>query len=302
MERKTYTGMGALAVSSLILGGCNFSEATPNLSSSLTNGESNHSFVVPYGTPSESPAVQIVGFDIQAMQREIRDRHNINVRISSGFSTNVRQEMQIISRTLDKIPGSGYLINVGIGIQKNTVPERTSPVKGLALTDDNRGEFYLFISSNFDPKSADNVEKSEVYKTHEEALEWTIAHETGHLFSTRVSSKEDRTNNGEDPLYSTFSTLDNWKFGLVGDRVAPELKDTPFWYSDFGKAKRPFVAWFNTVNIEETFADYFAASLLHPELMSDQERKYFENIHNGLRYNPQSFVDEIKRDPQILLR
>lgn len=45
--------------------------------------------------------------------------------------------------------------------------------------------------------------------------------------------------------------------------------------------------------IDEAFADFWTASLLAPDLLTPDERRYFDNIHTGLRDYPKEFVEAI---------
>lgn len=284
LERKIDRGVRGLTVAAMLFTGCSSSEPQPELA--VHDEQSGHTLVLPTS--------------------KIEFNSNVDILILAEENVDVSQEKEIMQGVIDRIPAAGFLANGGIGLDKDITRARSS-MFGLANDD----RFNVTLYGIFDPEAPgtflSGMEDNEFIKNQKELLEWITAHEFGHLFSKKLfpDSEADKLNivrqtNGNDPLYKTFSTISGWKFFKPGERD-PKGADIPAWISDLGRERRSFVNWYNTRNIEETFAEYFAASILRPHLMSEEERRYFSNIHTGLRNDPQRFVEDIRRDPQILL-
>jgi len=125
------------------------------------------------------------------------------------------------------------------------------------------------------------------------------------------------------PLIKTFATVTNWSYGTNDIAVSQgspgsymaSADEKCVWINPWievntkDKSKQLVVirqlrvSEYGTVNlIEEAFAEFFRASIQARELLTDPERRYFDILHNGMTKNPNQMIEEIRRNPQILLR
>ncbi len=127
----------------------------------------------------------------------------------------------------------------------------------------------------------------------------------------------------EHPLMRTFATLTNWRYG--NSNIAKSLGSPGSYYAvadekcvwinpwiDINLADKTKetltinnfrVSDYATVNvIEESFAEFYRASLQERHLLTDPEKRYFDIIHNGMTKSPARMIEEIRANPQILLR
>lgn len=214
----------------------------------------------------------------------------VNVKYTEGFV----EEKRIINETRDKIPAAEFLTPGGIYIYRS----RYDATKGAAIVlgayqpQGVSGDAFLVeVAADFTPNSTEMGYPSSLWRTQEEQLKWQLAFEYGqHLI--RITSEVFSTLNSggldadqflqKHPFLETFSQVVGW------EENKPEVT-----------SKLDLPPDLDTVT---AFDWYFAASIFRQEALSEQERRYFNNIHDGLRGNPQGFIEEVDRDPQILLR
>lgn len=287
-ERRVDRGIRGLTAGALLLVGCESSNTQP---------------VIPAETPLPS-ATEIVEFldpEIKAIFDEVYTEHGVIISIQRARGNpNVYQEAKIIASTLEKIPAAGYLLNGGIGINKDNKFYGKERLDVIPFFDVDRGGFALIVGYNFDPDSKEGTENIIGRETQGELLEWITAHEAGHMFTNRVQY-DPSSFSVNHPVHKTFAQLIGYEVRMRSfKRTETQSEDVPIW--SMVSPARSFVRTGHAGNIEETFADYFAMSILYPERMSEEERGYFDIIHAGLRKNPESFVEDIRRDPQLLLQ
>jgi hypothetical protein len=239
---------------------------------------------------------------------------------------------QVIKETLDKIPAVGELIDaIFISLQEdpgvNFHPETPSfATNGTYLWDNwfsskigrqvanERKAIAVWISDRI-PLDRINTQDVYEYGNYEygydrrvalkEKFSTTLIHEIGHAFefAIREVHYENFTQEcpypeqGGDheigewrssfqkshPLYSTFSQVVTLDDRFAFKRGIENQEDLAI---DF---------------FQELFIDYFAASFIQPGLLTPQERRYFENIHAGLKENGIVFAKQIVEEPEILL-
>lgn len=316
-DRKIETGIRAsLAGGLLLFSGCGLPVRPP------TSGEST-SQVSP--TPTEeslqSHDSKLIAPPANSMAESIVKQINSEYSIDVvAENWDLDEELKILMSMLDKIPGSGYLANGGIGIHKDQQFLREGGLQGIIpFYGSKKGDgFNLMLGNEFNPNSIKGIKQNRLYSANQkEQLEWGLAWIFGHLFSERVSKKSHFSGNEDernlklfqDPIYSTFAKVAGWQFGptdVDAQTVMIEFKE--------GQATsktevKKFVGWHRQTadgqfysNIEGAFAEFFATYIFHPTLLSEEQRKYFGNIHEGLKNNPEQFIGEIRRYPQILLR
>lgn len=133
------------------------------------------------------------------------------------------------------------------------------------------------------------------------------------------------------PIYQSFAKVNGWKLvpldetgvGLDSDnyKIALESGEYPWgstgaWIRDteiWGEGPYESIPWFvpddkvrltqyaSVAMIHETFAEFFMASVLHPEFLTEEERMYFGRLHEGLNGNAKEFLQQIADNPDILL-
>lgn len=235
----------------------------------------------------------------------------------------IEEELKILSATLDKIPGAGYLVNGGIGIHKDQQFLREGGVQGiipfyrLGPGWDSNG-FNLILGNEFNQSSTKKVDQNKLHHTNQkEELEWGLAWTYGVLFSERVQSKsvsgkdQDEINLkiSQDSIFSTLAKVAGWQFGPTELDIQVPVIEFKDGQTTTKIEVKKYVGWYRQTedgrffyDINSTFADYFATSIFYPQILPEKIRRYFEVIHEGLKNNPQEFIEEIRRNPQILLK
>jgi len=171
-------------------------------------------------------------------------------------------------------------------------------------------------------------------KTERDRFRAAFFHELGHGIDFEILFRKyndiekyvKQVENGTDsmpdhPIYITFGELTGWKFGKgvvaqrmkedfgvdIGDRwLNPVIESAP---SDsiqyLAEKERTRIQLFTrhpiTRSITEIFAEFFEAYLMAPEILTDEERSYFNTMHDGLKSSPEKFMEEVARNPRILL-
>ena len=288
-ERRIDRGIRGLTAGVLLLVGFESSNTQPVIPTETTS------------LPAASQTVEFVNPEIKAIFDEVYNKHGVKLSTQAERDNpNIYQETQIIATTIDKIPAVGYLINGGIGIHKDRLFYGRGRFGAIPFYDKDWGGFNLIIGYDFDPDSKEGAQNQIGRETHKELVEWIIVHEAGHLFTNRIQY-DPSLFSVNHPVHKTFAQLIGYEVRMMSfKRTETESENLPVW--SMVSPARPFVRTGHVGNIEETFADYFAASILYPQILSDKERRYFDIILTGLRNNPKSFTEEIRSDPQFLLQ
>ena len=168
--------------------------------------------------------------------------------------------------------------------------------------------------------------------TQAERLRQVVIHEIGHGLDDQISWRafpkpSDHCDNvgivnlcglasmdENNPLYKSFATVNGWKL-MDGDDILrscgmsenliPKSPPNYGWVRDpnlWGDPPRVRISRYATEgNISEAFAEFFMASRLYPWLLTKQERRYFDNIAEGLSQNPEEFLQTVAARPDTLL-
>jgi len=123
----------------------------------------------------------------------------------------------------------------------------------------------------------------------------------------------------DNPVFTTFAKVNGWELIPEYDYVkqydsefAEYLKDggwakgflwdrDPKVWGDLKDRKLRLTVYASYGPIQEAFAEFWMASILYPELLTEDEKAYFGKLHNGLRGNPEEFIKQIATNPNILL-
>lgn len=166
-------------------------------------------------------------------------------------------------------------------------------------------------------------------KTQGDAFLRVLVHEFGHGFEGEVTIRASSTlaeycerrvmalcgfnsMDEKNPIFQTFSKLNGWKLVPLSEIIAlcgveKERKEGERW----GWIRDPAV-WGEEPSmrishkitygpIYEAFADFFMVSILYPEMLTDEEKRYFGKIHQGLAGDAEKFLDKLAQNPEILL-
>lgn len=176
------------------------------------------------------------------------------------------------------------------------------------------------------------------WTTHRERLKQSIVHEFGHGLWDQVALADSKTykdyyNTGwhapynfntwdvNHPILVTFAEVNGWKlvpYPQFVEQYDPEYaeelvqnksevanasiwdRDAEVWGPLEDRVMRltPYASYGPP---QETFPEFFMASILYPEFLNERETHYFKRIHEGLRRNPQAFFKSIVESPEILL-
>lgn len=182
-----------------------------------------------------------------------------------------------------------------------------------------------------------NLEEVVPWTNGRERLKQTVLHEFFHAFDERVSLENSssvseyrkrqgfyiwnkNTNDITNPLYVTFARVTGWKLIPITDYIAqydPEeakkkrnVNEKPplVWdmdpevWGDLAHRRGGPTIYSRYGPIQESIAEYWMTSVLYPHLLTANERRYFDNIKNGLKGNPEKFVKEVVKNPNILLK
>jgi hypothetical protein len=185
----------------------------------------------------------------------------------------------------------------------------------------------------------ENLAETVPWTTERERLTQTVVHEFFHALQDKVSIANapslaaywdrqafslynENTWDVSNPLFVTFAQVTGWKLTSVIDDIrqydpagaqeearkypaaAHEYvwdRDTAFW-GDLAHRHGGPTIYARYGPIQEAMAEYWMTYLLYPNLLTSSERQYFANICQGLRQNPQSFIRQIVKNPDMLLR
>lgn len=181
--------------------------------------------------------------------------------------------------------------------------------------------------------------KEEVpWTNHGERLKQAVVHEFGHGLEDQVSlaassSVKDywdrqtftlfnkNTWDINHPLFVSFAKLTGWKLVPFIDFVRqydpeharkyleprPDVGGQPIWDRDFdvwgdlGHRRNRLTIYASYGPIQEAFTEFWMASILYPELLTGDEKRYFAKIHEGLKSDPQKLIQRIVSEPNLLL-
>lgn len=165
------------------------------------------------------------------------------------------------------------------------------------------------------------------WTTMGERLKQALVHETGHglIDQVTIAASSDMENywmrqsfalynmttiDIDNPLFKGFAEVNGWILipfvELMGqyepkkaDSFAnehPERARKLFWERDpkiwgnLQDRKVRLTPYASYGPIQEAFCEYWMASILYPELLTEQEKKFFEAIQQGLQENPTAFI------------
>lgn len=182
------------------------------------------------------------------------------------------------------------------------------------------------------PMVPDPVESDELpLKTQKDAFFKVLTHEFGHAFEDQVKIRASSTIeeyckrrpltlcgfnsiDKENPIFKTFAKISGWQLVPLSEISAMcgldisgiEREEETFgWIRDPAVwGERPEMRISNRAThgpIDEVFAEFFMVSILYPEFLNDKERRYFGKIHKGLAGDAEKFLDEVAKNPEILL-
>lgn len=216
----------------------------------------------------------------------IQSKYNIMVMAENW---DIEQELGILNSLIGKIPGAGFLNNRGIRIHKNIPSIRSSQFGIYPYFNETGAGMNIVLPNNFNPYDQPNFELQ-------------ISRMFGKLLIERLN-----TNDQKHPIFTTFAQIAGWQYGKV------EGVKTPVVSIDLDKGtskviETDFEGWYKkgadgeySTNIGDAFAEYYAAWILQPQLLLDAIKGYFDRIGQGLKSNPQEFIDKIRINPDILL-
>lgn len=252
---------------------------------------------VPYRVPDQKEMVAILD----------------NVAIFVNCDRNVSAELGIIGSLFKKIPSVDYLIPGGVVIQKEEVLTRgVITVFSTPAFSKSPDGIKVIVSGDFSPYSTFGGNPLSIYRSHQERLEQAMASEMGKILLGKIRGREKNLVGRDwevEPFDSTFARVIDWKSDIVKVRVLaedgleaevselnwrPEIRGIPRWFMP------GFIE--GNWSIEDVFAQSFAASILHTELLKPEEMRFFDNLDRGLLVNPEEFVEKIRGNPQVLLR
>jgi len=184
-----------------------------------------------------------------------------------------------------------------------------------------------------------NLQETVPWTNGRERLKQTVVHEYFHALDDKVSIANSpsiseyrkrqgfyiwnkNTNDITNPLYVTFAKVTGWRLVSLIDYIAqydpevakrrskehPESEKTFIWdmdhaiWGDLAHRHGGPTIYSRYGPIQESIAEYWMTSVLYPGLLTADERQYFDNIKNGLKGDPQKFVQEIVKNPNILLK
>jgi len=126
----------------------------------------------------------------------------------------------------------------------------------------------------------------------------------------------------ENPLLVAFAKVNGWNLVSyadfvrqydpeAADRVTKQLlesgremnvwdRDHAIW-GEIADRKVRITPYASYGPIQEAFCEYWMASILYPELLTPEEKEFFQRIHEGLRDDPEAFIQLIISNPDILL-
>jgi hypothetical protein len=184
-----------------------------------------------------------------------------------------------------------------------------------------------------------NLEESVPWTNQREKLVQTVVHEFFHALQDKVSIANspsiaeywnrqsfslynENTWDVTNPLFVTFAKVTGWKLVSVVDYMKqydpqgakqeaikfPNSTKEYMWdmdpkiWGDLANRHGGPTIYSRYGPIQESMAEYWMTYFLYPNLLTPSERQYFHNIEAGLRGNPEEFIQEIVKDPNILLR
>lgn len=118
------------------------------------------------------------------------------------------------------------------------------------------------------------------------------------------------------PLLSTFAEINGWellsayqfanrytdntnlleKYRAKDDEISFWDRDPTVW-GDLKNREPRLTTYASYEPIQEAFCEFWMASILYPEFLTDSERRYFAKIHNDLKKDPDSFIQQIAHNP-----
>ena len=184
-----------------------------------------------------------------------------------------------------------------------------------------------------------NLEEEVPWTTHGERLEQAVIHEFFHAvedkFSLANSSSFEKyrekqcftlfgnhTCDINNPLFVTFAKAAGWKLTSsyeIMKQYDPEFaekylkehphsaRNTMFWerdpeiWGDLAERRNHLTIYNSYGPIQESMAETWMAFYLYPELLTPAERQYFQNLDRGLRAGPESFINQVVQNPNVLL-
>lgn len=302
MERKVENGLRATLAATLLLMGCRAVQQE----------------ISPIATPEPTPLTSG------------QTKEYIGQKEAVIYGDISEEYKDIVSSIVRRIPGAYYLADADIKVNK---VDPRDPVSALATGHfkgditpsltitivDSKGQkqtidssetpsIYVYLPSNFNPSAGvrnfQEIQEIEFFRNQQEALAWYLTAESGHSFIIRVSRIANESGVGPEwiadmsldeneenfthwhPIYSTFMQVFGW------DKDPQSVIRREFVQKAIGK---PY-------SVYSVFPDAFAASILRPNLLTDEEQRYFEIIFNGLNQDPEGFIRTIIADPQSLLQ
>lgn len=129
----------------------------------------------------------------------------------------------------------------------------------------------------------------------------------------------------DHPIIKTFAQVNGWqlvtftellgRFGIDANsdifkeaqakekqgKVHMYWARNPDVWGDLAHRKPRLTTYASYGPIQEAFAEFWMASIAHPQYLNKNEKDYFAKIHNGLKDNPKQFFDSIAKDSKILL-
>jgi hypothetical protein len=183
-----------------------------------------------------------------------------------------------------------------------------------------------------------NLTEMVPWTTEGERLTQTVVHEFAHAIADAVSLANSPTvreywdrqsfvmydHNTWDisnPLYVSFAALTGWRLVSVHDYVAqydpaeaaaerasdPVQSQERLWerdpavWGDLAHRRNRLTIYASYGPIQESFAEFYMAAVLYPNLLTAQERTYFARLNAGLAADPTGFVAALVADPMRLL-
>jgi hypothetical protein len=125
-----------------------------------------------------------------------------------------------------------------------------------------------------------------------------------------------------NPMYLEFAKVDGWKLVPYSDFIRqfdPAFADyittrfpqdaanliwdrDPAVWGDLQHRKNQLTVYASYGPIQETWAEFWMASVLYPELLTDEQRTFFQNIQNGIKQHPNDFFRQAVQNPDSLLK
>lgn len=209
--------------------------------------------------------------------------------VSPGGRKPTVEEEKAIMEGMETVP---YCVNLADEIIFYTEKDREhlgGSVRELLSTI----ELYLpaKLPKDLTKKFQSSPEERTVWETERDNYRRAFVHECGHLIEYKVYAV---LNDVYDPNATNYNPLHYALAKLKGFNYDMKTGDTEIVDGRFG-------SYYKNKTSREYFPELFAISRLKPEALTDNERGFFDRLHDGLMLKGERFLADVAENPEVLL-